>query len=140
MYHILRIQDELCGLSQPENELFWYMLMILPIMFRSQCNALCFFRSPDQENPTYTKFNRDIEDFVHNIVRDQAGNVVGTVVREVADSGDDEQTDEDAGIFEDIPLAVPVMDVVEPVVGVPSPLPSVLNELQRAFRLLDNNR
>ena len=64
----------------------------------------------------------------------------GTVVREVADSGDDEQTDEDAGSFEDIPLAVPVMDVVEPVVGVPSPLPSVLNELQRAFRLLDNNR
>ena len=81
---------------------------------------------PDQENPTYTKFNRDIEDFVHNIVRDQAGNVVGSVVREVANSGDDEQTDEDAGIFEDIPLAVPVMDVVEPVVGVPSPLPSFL--------------
>ena len=66
--------------------------------------------------------------------------MVGSVVREVANSGDDEQTDEDAGIFEDIPLAVPVMDVVEPVVGVPSPLPSVLNELQRAFRLLDNNR
>ena len=57
-------------------------------------------------------------------MRDQAGNVVGTVVREVANSGDDEQTDEDAGIFEDIPLAVPVMDVVEPVVGLPSPLPS----------------
>ena len=66
--------------------------------------------------------------------------MVGSVVREVANSGDDEQTDEDAGIFEDIPLAVPVMDVVESVVGVPSPLPSVLNELQRAFRLLDNNR
>ena len=73
-------------------------------------------------------------------MRDQTGNVVGTVVREVAGSGDDEQTDEDAGVFEDISLAVPAMDIVEPVVGVPSPLPSVLNELQKAFRLLDNNR
>ena len=86
------------------------------------------------------RFNQDVEDFVHNIVRDQTGNVVGTFVQEVAGSGDDEKTDEDAGIFEDIPLAVPVMDVVEPIVGVPSPLPSVLNELQKAFRLLDNNR
>ena len=98
------------------------------------------FRSPDQENPSYTRFNQDVEDFVHNIVRDQTGNVVGTVVQEVAGSGDDEKTDEDAGVFEDIPLAVPAMDIVEPVVGVLSPLPSVVNELYKAFKMMENNR
>ena len=102
--------------------------------------TLLCFRSPDQGNPSYTRFNQDVEDFVHNIVRDQTGNVVGTVVQEVAGSGDDEKTDEDAGVFEDIPLAVPAMDIVEPVVGVPSPLPSVVNELYKAFKMLENNR
>ena len=97
------------------------------------------FRSPDQENPSYTRFNQDVEDFVHNIVRDQTGNVVGTVVQEFAGSGDDE-TDEDAGVFEDISLAVPAMDIVEPVVGVLSPLPSVVNELYKAFKMMENNR
>ena len=51
-------------------------------------------------------------------MRDQTGNVVGTFVQEVAGSGDDEKADEDAGVFEDMPLAVPAMDIVEPVVGV----------------------
>ena len=95
------------------------------------------FRSPDQDNPSYTRFNQDVEDSVHNIVRDQTGNVVGTVVHEFAGSGDDE-TDEDAGVFEDVSLVVPAMDILDPVVR--SPLPSVVNELYKAFKMLENNR
>ena len=91
--------------------------------------TLLYFRSPDQGNPSYTKFNQDVED--------QTGNVVGTVVQEFAGSGDDE-TDEDAGVFEDISLAVPAMDILEPVVL--SPLPSVVNELYKAFKMLETNR
>ena len=83
-----------------------------------------------------------MEDFVHNIVRDQTGSGGGTVVQEVAGSGD-EKTGEDVDVSEDMPLAVPAMesiDTVEPVLDVPPPLPSVYSELHKAFRMLENNR
>ena len=96
---------------------------------------LCF-RSPDQYNPSYTRFDQDMEDSVHHIVRDQFGNVVGSVY-DFAGSGDDE-TEEDAGVFEDVFLVAPAMDVLNPVVR--SPLPSVVNELYKAFKMLETNR
>ena len=83
-----------------------------------------------------------MEDFLHNIVRDQAGNVVGDIVHEIAGSGD-EKTGEDVDVSEDMPLAVPAMesiDTVEPVLDLPPPFPSVCSELYKAFRMLENNR
>ena len=77
-----------------------------------------------------------MEDSVHHIVRDQFGNVVGSV-HDFAGSGDDE-TEEDAGVFEDVSLVAPAMDVLNPVVR--SPLPSVVNELYKAFKMLETNR
>ena len=77
-----------------------------------------------------------MEDSVHHIVRDQFGNVVGAVY-DFAGSGEDE-TEEDAGVFEDVSLLAPTMDVLNPVVR--SPLPSVVNELYKAFKMLETNR
>ena len=95
-----------------------------------------FFRLSDQYNPSYSRFDQDMEDSVHHIVRDQFGNVVGSVY-DFAGSGDDE-TEEDAGVFEDVSLVAPAMDVLNPVVR--SPLPSVVNELYKAFKMLETNR
>ena len=122
-------QDELCGFSQPVQKMNYLEIAISSLFL--------YFRSPDQDNPSYIRFNQDVEDSVHNIVRDQTGNVVGTVVHEFAGSGDDE-TDEDAGVFEDVSLVVPAMDILDPVVW--SPLPSVVNELYKAFKMLETNR
>ena len=74
-----------------------------------------------------------MEDYLHNIVRDQSGNVG----HECA-GFDDDEIDEDAGGDEDVALVVPAMDVLDLVV--PSPLPSVVNELYKAFQMLETNR
>ena len=74
-----------------------------------------------------------MEDYLHNIVRDQTGNVV----HEIA-GFDDDEIDEEAGVVEDVSLVVPAMDVLDLVV--PSPLPSVVNELYKAFKMLETNR
>ena len=77
-----------------------------------------------------------MEDSVHHIVRDQFGNVVGSVY-DFAGSSDDE-TEEAAGVCADVSLVAPAMDVLNPVVR--SPLPSVVNELYKAFKMLETNR
>ena len=94
-----------------------------------------FFRLSDQYNPSYAGFSQDVNDSIHNIVRDQFGNVVGTLVHEVAGSGSGDKDDEDAGVLEDVSLVVPAMDVLDPAVR--SPLPSVVNELYKAFKMLE---
>ena len=74
-----------------------------------------------------------MEDYLHNIVRDQTGNVV----HEIA-GFDDDEIDEEAGVVEDVSLVIPAMDVLDLVV--PSPLPSVVNEIYKAFKMLETNR
>ena len=56
---------------------------------------------------------------------------------EFAGSGDDE-TEEEAGVVEDVSLVVPAMDLLDLVA--PSPLPSVVNEIYKAFKMLEANR
>ena len=97
-----------------------------------------FFRLSDQYNPSYAGFSQDMDASGQNIVRNQFGNMVGTLVHEVAGSGSGDEGDEDAGVFEDVSLVVPAMDVLDLVV--PSPLPSVVNELYKAFKMLETNR
>jgi len=72
-----------------------------------------------------------VEDYLRNVVRDETGNVV----HEFAGSGSGDEGDEDAGVFEDVSLVVPAMDVLDPAVR--SPLPSVVNELYKAFKMLE---
>ena len=74
-----------------------------------------------------------MEDYLHDFVSDQTG----SVVHEFA-GFDDDETEEDAGVVEDAALVVPAMDVLDLVV--PSPLPSVVNELYKAFQMLETNR
>ena len=97
-----------------------------------------FFRLSDQYNPSYAGFSQDMDASGQNIVRNQFGDVVGTFVHEVAGSGSGDEDDEDDGVFEDISLVGPAIDVLDPVVR--SPLPSVVHELYKAFKLLETNR
>ena len=56
---------------------------------------------------------------------------------EFAGSGDDE-TEEEARVIDDVSLVVPAMDLLDLVA--PSPLPSVVNEIYKAFKMLEANR
>ena len=56
---------------------------------------------------------------------------------EFAGSGDDE-TEEEARVVDDVSLVVPARDLLDLVA--PSPLPSVVNEIYKAFKMLEANR
>ena len=97
-----------------------------------------FFRLSDQYNPSYVGFSQDMEGSVRHVVRDQFGNVVGSVHDFAGSGDDDDEDDEDAGGFEEVSLVTPAMDLLSPVVR--SPPPSVVHELYKAFKMLETNR
>ena len=102
------------------------------------------------QNPRegYLRFNRDIEDFVGSVVRDQSGVIInngaaapGFDVESELSVPYDEEASDDVVFHEGEQLAVEVHEVDDAVsVDFPQPSASVCMELSRAFQMLQRDR
>ena len=103
---------------------------------------------------SYVRFTRDIDDFVHSVVRDQSGAAISGAVLPCVDLGSVlaapgdgiEEAADDAVVQEDGRLVVQVhndaIDDAEPVEipEIPQPPPPICTELSKALRLLQTDR